>query len=1365
VCASAASAWAQAELAKLSAAPAAPGTEYGRSVAIHGRICVVGSWKDGHAGRSAGSAHVHEFDEAGGYRTTRLTPPNPSAWELFGGAVAIHGNVLAVGAASNDDRAKDAGIVYVFAREQGEWSFQARIAAEDAGPRKFFGQAVAAFEDRLVVGASYDNVAGEKSGSAYVFRRTNDQWKQEAKLTASDAGAQDRFGNAVALSGTTIVVGAQFGDYTRVENAGAVYVFEFDGRTWVETAKLTADDPGRPDWFGACVSISGERILVGAVLDDHAGRDSGSAYVFERSANGWKQTAKLCAPDVSAGDWFGGSVSLDADTAVVGAGRDDDAGNNAGAAYVFRHDGNRWQLRAKLTASDGAPGHEFAAAVAVDGPLMVCGAGLDSEFGPKSGAAYVFALGTEQVADDAKRAPASVPTTAKVEVAPHAVAATGRTICAVLPKPGVPIAKTVADVLEAQLDSTAAIDLVNRSDLEKVLAEQTLSAAFTPEGITSRVQLGRIAKADLLVFLQVLSGPDGQAVEASVAETRRGLRLVGTQRVWRSDAVQAIATAFVDAVRKGRTLAADTNLRVFAVPPFESEDFATEHEHQRRGFARVVEAMLASVPATAVVELTEAQALARETTLGGETIARTLPYYIFGEYQSSRTEGGTEFHVTTKLRHGAAVVAESRRAHVSASGMGTALHETTHELVSAIPGIPTITFPTAVEARLLAGRGNVFRQIGEWDMAIPLYESALLLDTDNVEANMHLLEWHTEQMVSGGPWDQRRKGLSYSPAGRVRHAGRSIAHAEAVIRSGNLSAELLWRLNRFEGFFHLYGYDAQADPDRVLAQFQRVAHRRSEMVLDLLANPQQRARLSDDQLHRVARHAVVRRANRSSPDREACDDSIVRLLHVLDDGAAPASMLLKYALRAGWGQAEPDEVVLAFWRRLDASDAPRIRSVARTVRLLHGIRDRESFEKVWHEINDHVASLGLPNRYAGWVRYHAKKRLSSLQGPPKEPVVDHVALPQLKPLADQLEAYDANGDAFPFPLHLSMWLSVGPDIEIFGASTGLYRVEDDTRVVRVVAPAIRGIDWDGRHLWVQAGTEILVLDPSGRQVAQFTKEELNREGGSSVSLVAVRPGLACVIGHPPNSDRRKRRTWIGLLEVQCEEAEGARTRIETILGARGLRDQSKVIQRSGPETAFRPRWAAVLPAQASRGGPWVVVERGLAHPLIIDVATKKARVPKMLWERWPRAAQREASLYVAAGWIGQYREHSFVYRMSNENLRPRAWVDFGRRPGQVKGTMHSAYYHSIAVVGDWLHLLAGSWGRHGDAVPAWSAVHLKTKDVRVLMTQFPDDFKRSKDEQLAASARFGLVLLSRGKPYRVELPPVDTWPPMPSFDQ
>ena len=150
--------------------------------------------------------------------------------------------------------------------------------------------------------------------------RSGTTWTQQEKLTASDGAADDYFGDSVAISGDTVVVGAGRTTSAPTE-PGSAYVFVRSGTVWTQQAEADRRRRLPPATTSATRSRSrGDTVVVGAPYDDvGANADQGSAYVFVRSGAAWSQQQKLTASDGAAGDYFGYSVAISGDTVVVGA--------------------------------------------------------------------------------------------------------------------------------------------------------------------------------------------------------------------------------------------------------------------------------------------------------------------------------------------------------------------------------------------------------------------------------------------------------------------------------------------------------------------------------------------------------------------------------------------------------------------------------------------------------------------------------------------------------------------------------------------------------------------------------------------------------------------------------------------------------------------------------------------------------------------------------------------------------------------------------------------------------------------------------------------------------------------------------------
>jgi hypothetical protein len=332
---------------------------------------------------------------------TKIMPSDGAADDRFGDACSIDGDVMVVGAPWHDDLGIDSGAAYVYRRDGDGWTEEAKLLASDGAAGDEFGWAVSISGNRIVVGAGADDDQGDDSGSAYVFSYAHGAWTEEAKLLASDGAAGDEFGHAVAVHGDTVCVGA-WGDDDNGPWSGSAYVFHLGVFGWNEDAKLLASDGEDYDYYGVSVSLDADALVVGAIYDDDNGDNSGSAYVYRHDGPAWTQEAKLLPSDGEAHDNFGVFVSIDGVAIGVGAWGDDDNGGSSGSAYVFRHDGLAWNEDAKLLASDGSYGDVFGICVSINGDAMVVGAPLDDDNGSSSGSAYVFRYDGAQWTEDDK---------------------------------------------------------------------------------------------------------------------------------------------------------------------------------------------------------------------------------------------------------------------------------------------------------------------------------------------------------------------------------------------------------------------------------------------------------------------------------------------------------------------------------------------------------------------------------------------------------------------------------------------------------------------------------------------------------------------------------------------------------------------------------------------------------------------------------------------------------------------------------------------------------------------------------------------------------------------------------------------------
>ena len=380
-----------AELDKLTASDGAVDDHFGNSVSVHENYAIVGADDDDDNGSSSGSAYIFEYDGTSWTQQGKLIASDGAASDYLGCSVSINGDYAVVGASGDDDNGSLSGSAYVFKRDGASWIEQAKLLASDGAFGDVFGYSVSISGDYVIVGAYGDDDNGTSSGSSYIFKHDGTSWAEQAKLTASDGAAVDTFGRCVAIEGDYAIVGADSDD-DNGSSSGSAYIFKSDGTSWTQQAKLTASDGASSDRFGYSVSINENYAVIGAYDDDDNGSSSGSAYIFERDGITWVQQAKLTASDGAFEDYFGRSVAISKDCAIVGAYCDDDGGDNSGSAYIFKHNGTSWVEQDKLTASDGAAGDWFGRSVSIGDNYAFVGKDGDDDNGSNAGSVYVFEL-------------------------------------------------------------------------------------------------------------------------------------------------------------------------------------------------------------------------------------------------------------------------------------------------------------------------------------------------------------------------------------------------------------------------------------------------------------------------------------------------------------------------------------------------------------------------------------------------------------------------------------------------------------------------------------------------------------------------------------------------------------------------------------------------------------------------------------------------------------------------------------------------------------------------------------------------------------------------------------------------------------
>ena len=342
--------------------------------------------------------------EPGWGQVKKLLPDDPADGDLFGISVDISGDYAVVGAGGEDGAGTDLGAVYVFYRDQGgadNWGQVKKIAAVDGENSDGFGFAAALDADMLIVGADGADGSGVDQGAAYIFYRDRGgagNWGQVAKIFSNLPADANQFGFAVDIGGGVAAVGSPGEDGDGIE-CGVVYLFSRDQGgidAWGLTKSFSPSDTPDQTWLGTAIAIDGTTAVIGSPWDDGAGTSRGAVHVLGRDQGGpgnWGEVKKLTASDAHDNDMFGYSVAIDGVYILAGAGWARGGGTERGQAYLFARDEggtDNWGEVQSLRANDGANEDWFGSSVGIDGLYLIIGSPGEDGAGSDRGAAYVF---------------------------------------------------------------------------------------------------------------------------------------------------------------------------------------------------------------------------------------------------------------------------------------------------------------------------------------------------------------------------------------------------------------------------------------------------------------------------------------------------------------------------------------------------------------------------------------------------------------------------------------------------------------------------------------------------------------------------------------------------------------------------------------------------------------------------------------------------------------------------------------------------------------------------------------------------------------------------------------------------------------
>jgi hypothetical protein len=278
------------EVKKIVASDGDQGDDFGHSLSVHGDYLIVGAPGEDDGVFDAGAAYIYYRNSGGSDQwgeVKKIITDDAATQDNFGAAVGITDGFAIVGAFGEDSMGDDAGAAYIYDQNEGgfnNWGQVAKVLSDDTGNYSEFGYSVAIDGEYAAVGSHADDVDGSDIGSVYMFRKDrggNNNWGKVMKLLAGDGSNGDQFGISVSLDGDFLIVGAH-GDDSKAEDGGAIYIYYHTPEVedyWWQMKKLIPDDSNKSDFFGFSTGLSGDKIIVGAFLDDGSAQDAGAAYI------------------------------------------------------------------------------------------------------------------------------------------------------------------------------------------------------------------------------------------------------------------------------------------------------------------------------------------------------------------------------------------------------------------------------------------------------------------------------------------------------------------------------------------------------------------------------------------------------------------------------------------------------------------------------------------------------------------------------------------------------------------------------------------------------------------------------------------------------------------------------------------------------------------------------------------------------------------------------------------------------------------------------------------------------------------------------------------------------------------------------
>ncbi|MGD0463709.1 MAG: tetratricopeptide repeat protein [Tepidisphaeraceae bacterium] len=758
----------------------------------------------------------------------------------------------------------------------------------------------------------------------------------------------------------------------------------------------------------------------------------------------------------------------------------------------------------------------------------------------------------------------------------------------------------VAVLIEANLSNFPNISLVERSQLEQVINEQELQDCFAPEAVSQRAALGKLVHADILVLLRSRPLPHAR-IETIVCETHEGLRLLAQSLPEANHPEQdasLIQASVAQSIEKGQQKVS----AIVAVPPLICQDLSYEFAYLGPAYSRLLENSLLARPGVLVVELNEARAIEAELRLTGPAnIERPLPFYLLGQYTDNGFGSARRVIITLALKRGENELSKVTSGELSPRDTSAFILRTAEDLLRrAGQQMPPAPDPKE-EASLLADQAYIHQRLGEWDEALDLFESSLLLDPTQTQLHFDVI--NTLHDIRH-PGDTGNREMFFEKYGDqvMTMKERELEHLEPWFRRTRIGLDTSKTVECANFLSRCGGIYFRDIPYQYKQRALALDRRKRELFFSVL---EARLKAGQTEFYRVP--LGVGNFCIGVDSLEEGHQVRLRAIRLYKDAPGTRYQVSMFL----WFGYAPAELADPSWQELlneaAAIDSPGVRE---------GIADAR------RQADQNIAS----------TRPIAPRIVSSpapsLSAPRKTPQVTFT------PLA--LTITDENGNSLVYPEQITTWLVAGRGIDAAFDRSAIYIMKTKGVLRRVFSSDHESFrfsspSFDGRYLWAplvdETGGAVIVVDPSlGRIVARFDASDglppMTRRGAAG----GLDPGRACVSGGFG-------RGWIAILQLN---ADGSK-KVNVFFEAKDQPDHNHFDDKKPLHTAFAPDYMFVLRGRDSQNHPATRllvgrIDSWTYNPLLVDPYAQAAQVfdyPPFLGEPPTDGTIQDGQLFTA----------------------------------------------------------------------------------------------------------------------------------------